>query len=141
MLGCGNYDEDKFWTNPQYCLTLTLENDTDDKVSMIVSLMQTEYVQKRAKSRDGAWENAYDAINFSVYKVKNKYLDENSDHKAADRKYGKKELKEIFSFDEYLYQRELAIRLDLDPGIYVWKKIFVCYFLLLDYKLIFLNRL
>ena len=83
--------------------------------------MQTEYVKRRSNSRDGNWNSAYDAINVSIYKVKEKSLKETTENTVVDRKYGKNDLKEIFSFEEYLYQREMAIRLNLDPGVYVCK--------------------
>jgi len=89
-----------------------------DKISMIVSLMQTDYLKKRSNSRQGDWSDGYEAINVSIYKVKEKCLKQTTTDQET-RKYGKKDLKEIFEFEEYLYQRELAIRLSLDPGIYV----------------------
>lgn len=66
----------------------------------------------------GDWSDGYEAINISIYKVKEKALKEIGSN-LETRKYEKKELKAIFEFEEYLYQRELAIRLSLDPGIYV----------------------
>ena len=86
---------------------------------MIVSLMQTDYLRKRSNSRDGDWSNSYEAINMTIFKVKDKVLKESLNSDLEVRKYVKKDLKEIFEFEEYLYQRELAIRLSLDPGVYV----------------------
>lgn len=94
---------------------------------MIVSLMQTDYLRKRSNSRDGDWTNSYDAINLSIFKVKEKALKKISTDDIEARKYGKDDLKEIFEFEEYLYQRELAIRLNLDPGVYVRIFIYFCY--------------
>ncbi|CAF0817426.1 unnamed protein product [Brachionus calyciflorus] len=109
--GCGNDRIEDFWKNPQYLITLKLENNQDDLVSIIVSLMQTDQCAKRLKS-DATYENSNEPINCSVYKV--------LDGVGSKKKYAYNDLEEIFSHPSYITQREITVKLDLQPGNYVF---------------------
>ncbi len=70
--GMGNYyDQEAYWLNPQYFMSLPVRNKYDDKVSMIVSLMQTEQVRKRSET-DGTYENSNEGISFSIFSINDK---------------------------------------------------------------------
>ncbi len=70
--GMGNYyDQEAYWLNPQYLMTLPLRNKHEDKVSMIVSLMQTEQVRKRSET-DGTYDNSNEGLSFSIFTINDK---------------------------------------------------------------------
>lgn len=103
-----------YWLNPQYNLTLNVENNNDDKVTLVVSLIQTEQVRKRAET-DGTYKNSNEALYFAIYKVKNP----NETMKTKSKKYSSKDLEEVGNSETYLYQRETCKRFELPPGDYV----------------------
>ena len=99
--GCGNDDPASFWLNPQFDVALKLPNKVDNKVYMIVSLMQLDYTGK---------ENS---INFHIFKVKEGAI------KDSSNKFSKKDLTKIYCNEYYTNGREVTARLNLDPGDYV----------------------
>lgn len=108
--GCGNERFEDFWKNPQHLINLKLENDQDDLVSIIVSLIHKDQVKRRLE-RDGSYENSNEPLNCSVYKKKNGV--------GSKKKYIYSDLEEVYSGVFYLSQRELSFKLDLEPGEYV----------------------
>jgi hypothetical protein len=103
--GCGNGNYNDFWKNPQFCVSLSLMNNQDDLVSMIVSLMQTEQSRKRAET-DGTYENSLEPINFAIYKVKDTALEKF----GTNKKFTSKELVEVNKRTTYMAQREITQR-------------------------------
>ena len=103
--GCGNGNYNDFWKNPQFCVSLSLMNNQDNLVSMIVSLMQTEQSRKRAET-DGSYENSLEPINFAIYKVKDTALEKF----GTNKKFTSKELTEANMRTTYLAQREITQR-------------------------------
>ena len=69
--GCGNLNKDDFWMNPQLVINLTLENKNDQKVSTIISLMQTDTLSRRQLETNGSYIGVNLPINFAIYRVKN----------------------------------------------------------------------
>jgi hypothetical protein len=110
--GCGNVDPEMYWTNPQCCIALKLENNIDSKCSMIISLMQTESARRRAET-NGTFDMANEAISFEVYKVRTQMNGERM------KKFTSNELEKIFSRKSYINQRSITERLSLPEGIYV----------------------
>lgn len=112
--GCGNGDITAYWTNPQYDFSLKLENNIDDKVSIIVSLMQTEQTRKRAET-NGQYIESNEALYFSIYSI----TDPTSNNRRDSNKFLSNGLEEVASSGLYLYQREVCRRFDLPAGDYV----------------------
>jgi hypothetical protein len=67
--GCGNRDQAKFWTNPQFVLSL-VDVDKDDQenlVTVFVALMQKDTRLKRVQHK--SMESCEEYIQFRLYKV------------------------------------------------------------------------
>lgn len=108
--GCGNDDRDYYWRNPQYSIALTAESSRDDdKISLIISLIQTEQVRKRAET-NGSYENSNEPISFRIYQVSVKSL---------VSRYSENQLTEVGNLNIYLAEKEVSKRFDLPPGDYV----------------------
>lgn len=110
--GCGNGDYSKYWLNPQYNISLKLENDVDDKCSMIIDLMQTETVKRKLLK-----QKKEEALGFSVFKIKDESIVKKNI--SENKKIKESQLESIASFGTYLYSRQVCRRFDLPPGEYV----------------------
>lgn len=108
--GCGNERFEDFWKNPQHLIDLKLQNDQDNLVSIIVSLIQKDQVKNRLE-KDGSYEKSNEPFNCTVYRKKNGV--------GTKKKYIYSDLEEVYSNDLYLSQRELSFKLDLEPGEHV----------------------
>ena len=111
--GCGNDDYEKYWINPQYNMSLSLENNIDDKVSVVIHLMQTELL-KRILLR----KKKQEAISFSIYKV----LDKDGLSKKRiehGKRFEDHQLEEVGSMSIYMASRQVCRRFNLPPGDYV----------------------
>ena len=64
--GCGQINQSKFWTNPQFMVQLVDvdKNDNEDKATVIISLMQ-KYTRIRRQSD----ESSEEYIQFRIFKV------------------------------------------------------------------------
>lgn len=108
--GCGNERYEDFWKNPQHLITLKLQNNQDNLVSAIFSLIHKDQIKRRLE-RDGSYEQSNEPMNCSIYRKK--------DGVGSKKKYIYSDLEEIFSHYFYLSQREVSVKLDLEPGEYV----------------------
>jgi len=66
--GCGQHNQAKFWTNPQFLVTLTDvdKDDNENMATVIVALMQKDSRLKRTHSDSSTEE----FIQFKLFKVK-----------------------------------------------------------------------
>ena len=66
--GSGNQDQAKFWTNPQFLITLTDvdKDDNENMATLFVSLMQKDTRLKRLTNHQ---ESAEEFIQFRLFKV------------------------------------------------------------------------
>ena len=110
--GCGNGDPEMYWINPQCCVSLKPENDFDSNCSVIISLMQTESVRRRAEI-DGTYESSNEAISFEVYKIRADTRGERI------KKFKPDELEKVFSRKSYINQRAITERMSFPIGDYV----------------------
>ena len=114
--GEGNYyDQEAYWLNPQYLLNLSSNNKADNKVSLIISLMQTEQVRKRTET-DGTYANSNEPMAFAIYFINEKNLNIKI---LNNQKFTNHELKKVGASGEYQMQREVTKRFDLAAGSYV----------------------
>ena len=104
------FDIAEYFKNPQYPISLKYENENQEKVSIIIFLIQTDTVKRRSMA--GRYEDSNLQINVSIYKITN------SD-KGNRRRYSEDDLEEIYTGPTYLNLRSVSTRLDLDPGDYV----------------------
>lgn len=65
--GSGQYNQAKYWSNPQFMVKLVDvdENDSENKATVIVALMQKNSRLRRARSD----ESTEEYIQFRIYKV------------------------------------------------------------------------
>lgn len=89
----------EFWMNPQYLMTLNLQNKIDDKVSLIISLLECGLINRMTPHPKF----------LAVFKVK--------EGQPPKKKYLPNDLQPIF-FTSSGY-RQLSLKLDLQPGSYV----------------------
>lgn len=96
--------EEDIFSNPHHVVNL---NDSYTKSrSIIISIMTTNYIEKRIESKKRS------SIAFYLYKI--------SDKRAVlKRKYGEDELVLENKSGNYLSQREVTKRFNLNPGLYV----------------------
>ena len=91
---------------------LNLDNKNDDKVSLIVFLMQTDDIVARRTETNGMYIGSNYAINFGLFKIKanvpegNAYTSEQLD-KVGD------------ACESYLPHKSISARFNLEPGNYV----------------------
>lgn len=111
--GCGNDDLASFWLNPQFDFTLKLPNKVDNKVYMIVSLMQLDERIEKRYLLGANYTGKENSINFHIFKVKEGAI------KDSSNKFSKKDLTKIYCNEYYTNGREVTARLNLDPGDYV----------------------
>ena len=101
-----------YWTNPQCSVTLSLKNSVDSKVSLIISLMQTDSARRRAAT-DGSFDSSNVPIHFEVFKVTD------SNQGTRTKKYTSDDLDRVYAGSPYINQRSISARLNLEPGSYV----------------------
>ena len=105
----GDFTDDEIFLNdPQFTLDIPSQN-SNKKISMIISLMQTEQIRKRLDNK-GIFESSNEAIAFSIHRPKKR---------KNDKKYSFNEMEEIQSTGVYLAQREVTKRIDLLAGSYI----------------------
>ena len=93
-----------FWENPQHVINL---NDSYEKSrSMIIALMTTDYIERRAQSKESS------PIAFNIYRVINK-------KSTLKRKYSKNELELVGKSGKYVGEREVTKRVHINAGVYV----------------------
>lgn len=66
--GCGQYNQAKFWTNPQFLIQVTdvdLE-DNENLATVVIALMQKDCRLKRIKEK---CDSAEEFIQFKLFKV------------------------------------------------------------------------
>lgn len=111
--GCGNGDYSKYWLNPQFNISLTLENEVDDKCSLIIDLMQTETVKRKLlKSK-----KKEEALSYSVYRIKDQSIAQQ--YISENKKFSQSQLESVGTLPNYLYARQVCRRFDLPEGDYV----------------------
>ncbi len=66
--GCGQTNQAKFWTNPQFLINLTDvdKDDDEDLATMIISLMQKDTRLKRIQTKTDSCD---EYIQFRLFKV------------------------------------------------------------------------
>ena len=109
--GCGNEDPAAYWTNPQHQIQVP-KIRSNQNVSVIISLLQTETVRKRQET-DGSYENAFEALSFRIYSIR---AGEKPDSK---NRYAAQSLELVDKISSYIYQRDVTQRFDLKPNTYV----------------------
>ena len=110
--GCGNENSAAFFLNPQYSLSLKLENKNDNKVSLIAFLMQTEDNASQRTKTQGKYVGSNYAINFSLFRVKGNISDRNV--------YTEDQLEKIGDASAaYLPHKSVSARFNVEPGNYV----------------------
>ena len=114
LKGCGNGNFQNFWLNPQYCITLGLNDGKNEKIGLIVSLFQCECVRFRDES-NGKF-NSIPGIGFSIYKVNETALDKVN---ADPVKFSQEDLTTIKMPSMYMGQREYTAKFYLESGTYV----------------------
>lgn len=103
--GCGNGDPASYWLNPQYPIMFEAKkgdnNNNVGELSVIVSLMQTESIKRRAEAK-GQMDNGFEALGFRVYSIKNGSVpNKNSMYDASM-------LTEVSKIDVYSRTREVS---------------------------------
>ena len=97
-----------------------ITNSPDDKVCVIISLMQTEQVRRRFQNQ-GRFSLANEPVNFSVCRI----IDDGGGGGGSLRtgsstvQFGAERLAEVFSKPTYSNVREINERLELAPGAYI----------------------
>jgi calpain, invertebrate len=114
--GCGQGDPAKFWTNPQFLVKLTDvdQNDNEDKVTLIVALMQKDTRLRRIQTGQDSSE---EFIQFRLFRVKDG-VDLEEHPPGSLRLYGD-EIDKIDSSGPYINMREITKRFRVDPGNYI----------------------
>ena len=114
--GCGQYDKSLYWTNPQFLISLTDVDPTDNEnmATLIISLMQKNTREKRFKTNG---EPAEEAIQFRLYRVKNK--DDAMKAKSSGLRLYANQLEPAGTSGPYTNLRDLTKRFRLPPGDYV----------------------
>lgn len=66
--GCGNGNQAKFWTNPQFLISLNDvdQYDEDSKATCVIALMQKDTRLKRVKYKS---DDTTEYIQFKLFKV------------------------------------------------------------------------
>jgi hypothetical protein len=108
--GNGQYNETKYWTNPQYTFTI---NEIDlinglKSCSVIIGLMQKYTRQKRAAAQVEATE---EFIQFRVYKIRNA--------RRSGGSVDSSDLERVGASGSYTNKREVNSRFALSVGTYV----------------------
>ena len=113
MKGCGKKDRTDFWLNPQYKINIAAptQNSHGKLVSVIISLMQMDQVRRRLQFENN-YADSNAPIAFSLFKIRSEY-------RAKNRKFAPNELTRIFNDSNYVGQREITKRFDLEPGSFV----------------------
>jgi hypothetical protein len=109
--GSGKNNRHDFWLNPQYKLNLVSKHSQNNSVRVIVDIMQMEQVRRREEF-DNSFADSNAPIAFSLFKIK-------CDFQMKTRRFSHKELTKIFNDSNYVGQRELSKRFDLEQGSYV----------------------
>ena len=113
LLGCGNDGIEAYWTNPQYNLSLNVDNTVDEKVSLIIDLMQCDLTKRRLTR-----EKKEEAIAFTIYRIKDK--DGIAKHRIEKaKKFLQDQLEEVGSYGTYMFLRQVCKRFSLPAGDYV----------------------
>jgi len=111
--GCGNGDFEKFWINPQFNLSLSLENNKDDKCSLIVEIMQKDKLKRRLTKVAPEEE----ALGFTIFKIKD--ADAAASKLENGKKFTPKQMTEVGRIETYLIARQVCKRFNLPAGEYV----------------------
>ena len=109
--GCGKHNRHDFWINPQYRINLVRKYSDRNLVCLIISLMQTEQVQRRVEFNNN-FADSNVPIAFGLFKIKD-------DFHNKSRKFSQNELIKVFNDSNYVGHREISKRFDLEPGSYV----------------------
>ena len=114
--GSGKFNDAKFWTNPQFFVSVTDPDpdDNDDMATLIVALLQKYTRERRIESGGDPCEQF---IQFRVYRVLNN-RDAEMAKKTGSRLYAS-QLERISVSGPYTNQREITHRYRLKPGDYL----------------------
>ena len=112
--GCGQYNESKFWTNPQYTFVINETDLINNTCYVIIGLMQKYTRQKRIKLNV---DSAEEYIQFRIYKVTqlNVFHSCISNGEPIDSS----ELERAGSSGAYTNKREVNGRFALGVGAYL----------------------
>lgn len=107
---------DKYWTNPQFLITVQNVDvyDSQNKATVIIALMQNEYRLKRFNTKNADYLGEF--IEFKLWKVKE---NSNLDQTKSLSKFTEEQLCLIDSSGIYSNVREVTKRFRVDPGDYV----------------------
>lgn len=113
--GCGNNDRAKFWSNPQFIVSLNDvdADDSENSCTIIVSLMQKDARLKKFETGDDSAES----IQFRLYKIKD-YIEVDETRTTGLRLYANS-VDRIGSSGSYINSREVTKRFKVEPGNYL----------------------
>lgn len=105
----GGLDNELFWKNPQYKITI---EDTKDKFTIIISLLQFSREQKKLENQGG--DVIYEPIGFYIYSI----IDSEA-QPDQNGIYEKKSLKFYKHTKGFMPVKQISKRFDIEPGDYV----------------------
>ncbi|CAF1000680.1 unnamed protein product [Brachionus calyciflorus] len=110
----GSGNEINFWTNPQHKFSIK-----DSNKSLLVSVSQ-EGISKKRFQTQGQFTGMHEALGFYIYAIKS------GAQADTDGRYNQSNLT-LFNYTKvFKYQKEVSMRLEIQPGDYV---IFPCCFI------------
>ena len=114
--GCGQYDKNLYWTNPQFLITLTDvdPSDGENMATIIISLMQ-KYTREKRLENNG--EPTEQFIQFRLYRIKNK--DDALKAKNSGTRLYANQLEPAGTSGTYINLRDVTKRFRLPPGDYL----------------------
>lgn len=114
--GCGKGNDPKYWTNPQFLITLTDQDpgDNENMATIIISLLQ-KYTRQKRTNNNG--QSSEEFIQFRLYKILNA-KDAESAKKNGQRLYAS-QLERVAVSGSYINLREVTLRVRAVPGDYL----------------------
>ncbi|CAF0859466.1 unnamed protein product [Brachionus calyciflorus] len=114
--GCGQPNQAKFWTNPQFLIKVNDvdRDDSEDMATVVIALMQKDSRIKRIKTKS---ESAEEFIQFKFYRIKDDVAIDDS--KTTGLKLYSNQLDRIGSSGSYINSREVTKRFRVQPGYYL----------------------
>jgi calpain len=114
--GAGNFDDERYWSNPQYLIKLVDVDfeDNENLSTLIVALMQ-KYNREKRNMRNG--QLIEDFIQFRVFKC---IKDDEAEFSLRNGvKMSEDQLERVGNSGSYVNKREVTTRFRLEPGYYL----------------------
>jgi calpain, invertebrate len=114
--GCGSgYNKQKFWTNPQYLVSLPQSTNGQSDCVLIVACMQKYTRQKRMQT---GGDSAEEFIQLRVYRV-NDGVDLSVFQSGTGQKLYPAQLERVGTSGAYINKREVTYQCRIPPGNYI----------------------